>query len=79
MDPLTQLFVEDMQEDISDDLLSDSSYGDLIDQLAGINDNDINTDKDEEELLSDEDDDIESYEAENFVDNYLELEKEYYV
>ena len=79
MDPLTQLFVEDMQEDISDDLLSDSSYGDLIDQLAGINDNDINTDKDEEELLSDEDDDTESYEAENFVDNYLELEKEYYV
>ena len=76
MDPLTQLFVEDMQEDISDDLLSDSSYGDLIDQLAGINDNDINTDKDEEELLSD---DIESYEAENFVDNYLELEKDYYV
>ena len=79
MDPLTQLFVEDMQEDISDDLLSNSSYGDLIDQLAGINDNDINTDKDEEELLSDEDDDIESYEAENFVDNYLELEKDYYV
>lgn len=80
MDPLTQLFVEDMKEDMSDDLMSmASSYGDLIDQLSGIDDKDIDTDKDESELLSDEDDDVESYEEQNFVDNYLEIEKDYFI
>lgn len=80
MDPLTQVFVEDMQEDVSDDLLSmTTSYGDLIDHVSGIDDKDIDTDKDEEELLSEEDDDTEDYEDKNFVENFLGLEKDYYI
>lgn len=80
MDPLTQVFVEDMKEDMADDLLGvSSSYGELIDQLSSINDEDINTDKDEEELLSEADDDTDEYEDENFVEGYLGLEKDYYI
>lgn len=79
MDPLTQVFVEDMQEDISDDLFDmHNSYGDLIDQLSGIDDNDIDDDKDESELLSDdEEDDTDNYELENFVDDFLSVEKDF--
>ena len=78
MDPLTQVFVEDMQEDISDDLLDvSSSYGDLIDQLSNTDDIEINEDKDECELLSDEEDDTDNYELENFVDDFLSVEKDY--
>lgn len=64
MDPITQLFIESLTEEIHDELFYNDSYGDIID---------IAMDDSVDYLAIPDDDECgeATYESEHFVDNFL--------